>query len=78
MCFAVNQEEFRVYINPPEPTKFPYLSGAETCVWEASLGVSVGKTVEGTQQVQISRYKINHGDVTYKIVIIVNNIVLHI
>ena len=41
-------------------------------------GVSVGKTVEGTQQVQISSYKINHGDVTYRIVIIVNNIVLHI
>ena len=44
VCFAVNQEELRVYINPPEPTKFPYPSGAETCVWEPSLGVSVGKT----------------------------------
>ena len=38
----------------------------------------VGKTVEGTQQVQSSSYKISHGDVTYGIVTIVNNIVLHI
>jgi len=44
VCVAVNQEELRVYINPPEPTKFSYLSGAEACVLEANLGVSVGKT----------------------------------
>lgn len=41
-------------------------------------GVKVVKTVEGTQQVQSSSYKISHGDVTYRIVTIVNSIVLRI
>ena len=43
-----------------------------------SKGVEVGEMGKGCEKVQISTYKISHGDVIYSMVTIVNNTVVHI
>ena len=44
-------------------------------VMESNILIGLG---EGSQKVQISSYKISHGDVMYSMATIVNNTILHI
>ena len=41
------------------------------------VGQKVGKTGEGGQKVKTCSYKIRHEDITYSVVPVVNNTVLH-
>ena len=42
------------------------------------VGQKVGKTGEGGQKVKTCSYKIRHEDITYSVVPVVNNTVLHL
>lgn len=46
--------------------------------WLTEWSVIVGKMGEGGQKAYISSYKINHGDVMYSMVTLVNNTIFRI